>query len=350
MKNSTLATLALLACAAAPSTEAQVKWHPGHYVKLNAGGTQAEHFRHIDEVGREPVLKGVELYVWWYEIERSKGVYDFSRIDAILGKLKSLPVRKQLVVRVMDRRFGTTSKTAIVPNYLLNEPIYKGGVAFQDVNMAGYVARLWEAPVMDRLIALYRALGMRYDPNPYVEGFATEETTLSISVNKSTTPAGYSAASLLKQYLRFAAAARQTMPHSNIFMGTNFIGGEANMGTLIQALHDSDLAAGGPSTIPNRLLESQKVWTGVTGADYRGAIAIGPGVETAVFGGKHGNYSPKQVADWAYQNLGVTHLFWVRNTWTGSDAQRWSTGILPTLRTNPPTRTACPRVYGLCAK
>ena len=348
MKNLPLAIFALLAFATANVSSAQaVKWHPGNYLTLNGGGNQAEHFRHIDEIAREPAIKGVHLRIWWSELERSKGVYDFSKIDAYLKKLKSLPAPKRLVVMVMDRKFNSGSKAGIVPNYLMSEPIYKGGVTLQKANGAGYVARLWETPVMDRLIALYRALGTRYDSDPYVEGFATAETVLSLGT-QSQWPAGYSTEILLKQYLRFAAAARQTMPRTNLFVGTNFLGSDFQMGTLMQALYDAQLGAGGPGVMPNKITQAQRVWTGQTGADYRGGLAIGNSIEALALGGNKGSHTPKEISDYAYKTLHVNHLFWVRNTWKGTAKQQWSQGILPFLRTNPPVRTACPQSYGLC--
>ena len=348
MKNLTPIVFALLAIAAAPATHAQgVKWHPGHYLKMNSGAAQAEDFRHIDEISREPAIKGVQVRIWWYELERSKNVYDFSKIDAYLRKLKSLPTAKRLVVRIMDRKFQTTSRTGIIPNYLMSDPIYKGGLVIQRTNSPGYVARLWEAPVMDRLIALYAALGSRYDGESYLEGFITEETTLSLG-DKRGWPAGYSQEALLKQYLRFVASVRQTMPHTNLFIGTNFLGNDAQMGTLLQSMFEASLGASGPNVMPTHITQAQRVWTGLTGADYRGAMAIGPSIEPNELGGSHGDNTPKQIYDFAYKTLQVNYLFWPYNTWIGSPAQKWSTGILPFLRTNPPVRTTCPLAYGLC--
>jgi hypothetical protein len=347
VKNLTRVSFALLALAAAFTTHAQaVKWHPGHYVTLNTGSGGTDARWQLDEIAKEPTIKGAQLYVWWYQLEKSKGVYDFSAIDLYLNKLKTLSTPKRLVVQIRDRRFGGTSKTGIIPNYMLSDPIYKGGVAYQP--NVGNVARLWDTAVMDRLIALYRALGTRYNSNPYVEGFITGETAIGFGSDKSKWPSGFSQTALLNQFVRFARSARTTMPQTNLFMNTNSLGSDADMGTLIQALYESDVAAGGPSTIPNRLLSSQRVWTGATGADYRGLIAIGTGLEEFVFGGKHGDFTPKQIGDWAYNPLRVTHLFWFRNTWVGTSAQQWSKGILPYLRTNPPTRTACPTAYGTC--
>jgi hypothetical protein len=349
VKNLTRVSFVLLALAAAITTHAQgVKWHPGHYMNLSISGAQDARPQ-IDEIANVSSIKGVRLFVYWHEIEKSKGVYDFSKIDMYLNKVKSLPTPKRLIVSIRERRFGGTSKTGIVPNYILTDPLYKGGVAYQPPNDC-VVARLWEPAVMDRLIALYRALGTRYNSNPYLEGFHTGETSIGFGSDKSKWPSGFSTEKVLQQYVRFARSARATMPQTNIFVFTNFIGGDANMGTLIQAMYESDVGAGGPSTIPNRLLTSQRVWTGVTGADYRGLIAIGTGIESFVFGGGHGDFTPKQVGDWAYKTLGVTHLFWIRNTYVSysSPDQKWYTGILPYLRTNPPTRTACPTGYGSC--
>ena len=348
MKISSLIALAVLAFAASTSTYAQqIKWHPGHYLRLNAGGSQAEHFRHIEEISRVPSIEGVELQVNWYGLERAKGDYNFSRIDAYLAKLRSLGTNKRLVVFIMDRRFGGTSRVGIVPDYLLNDPIYKGGVVQQ--SEPGFVARLWETPVMDRYIALYRALGNRYDDEPLLEGFRTAETVLTLRY-KSTWPAGYSPETLLQQYIRFAQTARDTMPRTTVFLGTNYVGTDSQMGRLIQALRDNQMGAGGPGVLPNKLTEGQRVWTGVTGADYRGGLPIGTAVEANSLGGSKGDYTPRQIADHAYRTLGVTHLFWIRNVWTGTAAQQWSQGILPLLKTDPPLRTACPTNYGLCTR
>ena len=155
MKNITRVAFALLALAAAFTTHAQaVKWHPGHYMNLSISGTQDARPQ-IDAIANEPAIKGVVLYLYWSQLEKSKGVYDFSQIDFYLNKLKTLAKPKRLVVNIRDRKFGTTARTGIIPAYMLSDPIYKGGVAYQSND--SMVARLWEPAVMDRMIALYRA-------------------------------------------------------------------------------------------------------------------------------------------------------------------------------------------------
>jgi hypothetical protein len=323
---------------AAPVT-AQIKWHPGHYMMLGTKDTRLQVLNAIQEIGRESPIKGVQVRMRWYDLEKSKGVYDFSGIDAYLAKLKAQPTRKQLVIRIIDRKFNTTSAWGIVPNYLRTS-YYNGGVVR---SATGYVARLWEPAVMNRLIALYTAIGRRYDGDVRFEGLATEETTLSLL---SPYPSGYSHTKLGYQYKRLTAAARSAMPHSNLFLGTNWIGSVSVMQDLIGSLAGTQSAAGGSNVIPGKKSLGQRVWTGEYGADYRWHLALSSGVEA----GELRNFTPKQINDWAYNTLRLHHLFWVRNTWAGDASRRWHTGILPFLRTRPPIRTRCPDSYGWCVR
>jgi hypothetical protein len=337
-------TLSALAFVAAQSAEAQaVKWHPGHYVMLASFTKQSRHFAQIDEIRNESAIQGIQLRLWWYELEKSKGQYDFSRIDAYLQKLKSMPNKKRLVVRVMDRRFNTNNISGIIPDYLLKDSIYKGGLVS---TKTGFVPRLWEQPVMDRLIALYQEIGRRYDSEALFEGIATTETAHNFGQN---TPAGYSVAALAGQYKRFASAARETMPRSNLFLYTNWLGSDDRMQELIQSLIEPSVAVGGPNTVPGKPTSGQKVWSGQTGADFRGRLAISSGVDPAELGGVSGTHTPKQIYDYAYDTLHVNYMFWSRNEWNGGSTQKWTTGILPFLRSNPPVHKACPATYGICS-
>lgn len=337
-------SFAVLAFAEVTIAEAQaIKWHPGHYVTLANGASQKQHFSHIDELGREPAIKGVQVRIWWYELERSKGKYDFSKIDAYLSKLKAQPTAKRLVVRIMDRAFSTNSRDRIVPDYLLSESQYNGGVV---KTKNGFAPRLWEKPVMDRLIALYQALGTRYDADNVFEGLQSGETTLGFNGSK---PSGYSVTALAQQYKRFAAEARKTMPRTNLFFATNWLGPDEVMSSLVQSFIGPATGVGGPNTQPGNPTQGQSVWIGKMGADFRGILAISSSVESTELGGSHGDFTPKQIYDFAYNTLRVSHLFWSRNTWNGDQGQQWKSGILPFLRANPPTRSGCPSSYGLCA-
>ena len=80
----------------------------------------------------------------------------------------------------MDRTWGGTSASGKIPDYLLSDPAYNGGI-YVKPNNKGVIARIWEKPVMDRLIALHKALAARFDKEPYVEGIVLAETSPGFS-------------------------------------------------------------------------------------------------------------------------------------------------------------------------
>lgn len=320
-----------------------VKWHPGHYVVLSGKATMEQHMREIEEIGDEHHIKGVMVRLWWSELEPRWYDWDFSRIDAYLNKLAEQSTTKRLVVRIMDRRFNTDSPEGIVPKYMRNDPRYNGGVVD---NKTGYVARLWERVVMGRLIALYQALGSRYDSHPFFEGLFTEESTLSLDWRDY--PEGYSNEALTEQYIRFVNEVKPYLPHSHLFMNANWIGSSELMGELIAALDDAHVAAGGSNVWVDNKTLGQAVLTGEHGTDYRWELPIAHAVEASELGGWLGDWTPSEIANYAFDEVQTHYLFWVRNTWQGDESQRWDTGILPYLRTNPPIRTRCPNTYDFC--
>ncbi len=343
MRRSPFLSTALVTLLAANGAAAQaVKWHPGHYMLLNGNDPIQTQLADIDEIGGIGAIKGVQARIWWYQLEPSKGVYDFSRIDAYLSRLKRQSTTKRLVVRIMDRRFNTTSRLQIVPDYL-RSAYYGGGIV---KSRTGYVARLWDERVMDRLATLYKVIGARYDGDPYFEGVSTEETAMALDAPY---PSGYSTAALKTQYQRLASAATHAMPHSNVFVYANWLGGASDMGSLIQSFVATRTGAGGPDVVPYDMTLGQEVVTGVHGADYRSLLPVGSSVEGAELGGHLGNFSPRQINDFAYNTLRLNYVFWSRNTWSGGKSQQWSTGILPFLRTNPPFHGTCPAAYASCA-
>jgi hypothetical protein len=332
---------ALLLSLVASSVSAQVKFHPGHYLMLNGGNTLEAHLKHIDEIGQIPSIKGVQVRIWWKQLETSKGVYDYSRIDAYLARLARY--NKRLVIRVMDRKYTTSSPSEIMPSYMMTSA-YNGGLVR---TRYGYAARLWEPAVMDRMIALYRAVGARYNSHKLFEGITTEEATLALP---TPFPAGYSHSALELQYERLMTRARPAMPNTALFMNANWIGNLTLASKLVQSLVEPYAAVNNSNTVPDLMSHGQRATTGggSMGADYRGLLAIATSVEHAEMGGSSGDFTPAQIGSFAYSTLRANYVFWVRNTWSGDASQRWETGILPYLRSNPPVRTGCPPSYGVC--
>ena len=202
-------------CATSPGSSTGIKWHPGHYMSIRGQhkNVPAE-LSMIDQIEDEPTIRGVMVDFKWSRLETGKDVYDFSLIDTYLKEVKSLKTNKRLIIRVENRGFGSAD-AAVVPDYLTTDA-YNGG---QIVMAHGVVARVWEKPVMDRLIALYVALAQRYDSDPQVEAISTSETAISFN-SQYPAPSSYSEANLLEQLKRFFAAQRAAWPNTVVFPKT----------------------------------------------------------------------------------------------------------------------------------
>lgn len=335
------------------SSSSGIKWHPGHYMRLSDGDSQSSQFSHIDQIATESALRGVALRVYWYELEPSRGVYDFSKVDDYLEKLKKINSASRrpsglpefrLVLNLHERKFSSASPNGIVPNYILSDGAYNGGVA---ETKNGFVARLWEPAVMDRFIALWQALGKKYDAEPYLEAMTTAETTLGFG--SVTPPSSYTKEGMHVQWRRLISAARAAAPRTNIVLNTNSLGTDEQMQATIDYVMGQRAAVGGPDILPGEILQSQRIWTGkVGGVDYRGKVAIIHSMDAAGLGGGQGNYTPKEVVDFAYSTLKVNYLMWARNTWAGTTAQQWNSGILPVIRAHPTLHSTCPTSYQSC--
>jgi hypothetical protein len=367
-----LALLATVAAAAVPKAPSQVcvgsncvsttdspatgiKWHPGHYMMLRSRHrSPTKELPWIDAVGKETVIQGV-LVIWvWSDLETAKGQYDFSQIDLYLNRMKSQPQPKRLIIRIEERAFNTTTGTS-TPSYIRTDPTYNGG----EVAMAnGTVARTWEAPVMDRMIALYQALGKKYDSDPYVEGISTEETAIGFS-STHPAPSSFSNAAVLTQFQRLGGASRAAWPHSNVFMTTNYLGTDTQMEQLIKYSVANRLAIGGPDTwgrsfvdANTRVLQSDAIVRGLKGSttDYRGLAALKSEVEDTELGGYIAAFTPADLYDVAYNTLRSNYMLWDRNDYAGGTAQKWDTGILPFIRSvGGKMVTDCPSSFnGTC--
>jgi hypothetical protein len=326
-------------CASTPELpKGDMKWHPGHYMLLQTGNSQSQRFSYYDaDLAGNASLAGAQVRWSWAELEPSQGNYNFSAIEADLARLQSMG--KRLWIQVLDRKFNTTDSSGIIPSYMMTSA-YNGGLV---QNRSGYVARLWESKVMDRKIALMQALAARFDNEPFVEGITGAETAMGFD---APLPDGYSAAILAAQLKREVSAMTAAFRHTNVFVYTNFIGSEAVMIDLIGHIHRNRAAAGGPDTLPPPRdgTLGQLVFVGtIGGTDYRGLMPIGQTVQSPELGGKEGNWTPQELWAEGIEDLGATHMSWVRKT--GTPGTTWAE-IKAYLRSNSRINVQCPENYG----
>ncbi|SNX61093.1 hypothetical protein SAMN06296273_2549 [Nitrosomonas ureae] len=171
-----LAPLNVLAATTDPTA---VKWHPGHYYTIMSWGNNNSTYlsQVYSEIKATPALRGIQMRYLWAELEKSKGVYDFSSIDKRLAELTARD--KRLVIQVQTKSFDPNWK--LVPDYLKGAAYEGGQFPFSDygsTTIRGYNIKLWHPQVRDRLIALFKALGERYNSHPYFEGIGMIESAM----------------------------------------------------------------------------------------------------------------------------------------------------------------------------
>jgi hypothetical protein len=333
-----LACVALASTCMRPAAAADddyTKWNPGHYMLVFLGDTPARRQMEFDELAREPAIKGAQVRYRWADLEPRKGEYDFRLIEADLARLQMHG--KRLVIQIMDRGFNIDRPDRFVPEYLLKEPEYRGGAA---KTKTGYGVRAWDASVMDREIALFEALGHRFDREPFVEAIGGEETAPSLGKQR---PPDFNAAQLAQQLERWIGAGRAAWPHTVLLLYSIWLPSKLN--DVWAACARSRGALGGPDLLPppDKGTDGDRIVKGVGGGtEYRGRVPIAYAVQPSSLGIKR-SYSPAELFTYAYDELHANYLFWIRNTAYGGPDQRWSTGILPFLRSiDGKIHTECP--------
>jgi hypothetical protein len=281
----------------------------------------------LDDIRDEPTVLGAQIRYQWADLEPRKGVYDFSRIESDLAYLSSMKTPKRLVAQILDRRFNVDDPSGIVPDYLVNDPEYAGGIVR---TKNGFIARLWDRKVMDRLIALYKALGQRFNGEPYFEAIATEETALGLE----TFPPDYSRPALAEQFKRLLTAARAAWPNTNVFMYTNYLVEELE--GIIRHAHETRCGVGGPDVTPRAPSYGARIIMGIDGGvRYVGKTPIAFAVQSPELCGKEGCNLPKDIYDFALNELGANYLFWVTfgtSKDTATEKYSWRDGMLPVIR------------------
>ncbi|KAF9571434.1 hypothetical protein EC968_000529 [Mortierella alpina] len=119
----------------------------------------------ISHIIQRPDIQGAQVIYNWRSMEPSKGVYDFSGINNDLEFLNG----KKLFVQIQDRFFDPKARN--IPQYLLEDPIYEGGLERQEDSepgaQGGWVTKHWVLAVRQRFQALLLALAKQMDGKIY---------------------------------------------------------------------------------------------------------------------------------------------------------------------------------------
>jgi hypothetical protein len=75
-----------------------MKWNPGHYITIPGYADKNVVSQEISSIA---AIRGVQIRYNWKELEPSKGVYDFSKIDSDLEMFQK--INKKLVIFLMTK-------------------------------------------------------------------------------------------------------------------------------------------------------------------------------------------------------------------------------------------------------
>jgi hypothetical protein len=132
------------------------KWFPGHYVDAGVDeySTTSKGMRILGGTDGW-IFKGLFIYVTWQQIETTKDVYQWSRIDNLLS---ALPAGKKLALAVQWQAWS--SGVQACPDDMLGNPLYDGGQRSRD---GKWFSTIHMTATMDRYLAFLRAIADRYD-------------------------------------------------------------------------------------------------------------------------------------------------------------------------------------------
>ena len=174
----------LMLCAAAVCANAAP---PQNFLYTSSGDLEQ-----IAALIDRPDIGGVQIVYSWKSLERAKGEYDFAQIESDLAFLEAR--HKQLFIQIQDRFFEVAHRN--VPAYLLDDPIYGGGLAAQSDNPGenqpeghGWVAMQWHPHVRARFQSLLENLGKQFDGRVF--GINLPETSADVNLKTEQKRSGF---------------------------------------------------------------------------------------------------------------------------------------------------------------
>lgn len=202
-------------------------------------------------------VEGVQVIYSWKSIEKDKDKYDFEKIETDLAFLKSRG--KKLWIQLQDRFFDAKDRS--IPDYLLNDPIYQGGLARQRDNPgegqgvgSGWVSKQWNPALSERYQKLIAQIALKLDGRIY--GINLPETSADIDF-KAESKMGFTCDRYFESTLKNINFAKKVFKKSYVVQYTNFWPCEWEndhkyMSRFFENAVINGIGLGGPDIIPYR--------------------------------------------------------------------------------------------------
>jgi hypothetical protein len=225
---------------------------------------------------KRPDIEGLQILYNWKTLEPSKGQFDFSAISETLAILNTR--HKKFFIQVQDRFFSPEARN--IPDYLLNDPTYNGGLVPQhdnaEVNKTstnGWVTEQWNPAVRHRLQLLIQALASAFDGKIY--GINLPETSAEIDTSKDTK--GFTSDRYFEAEIANILFARKVFKKSFVVQYANFFPGEWNddrhyMSRIFALAEKNKIGLGGPDIVPYKAAQMKNSYPFFH--SYKGRLAL----------------------------------------------------------------------------
>lgn len=285
---------------------------PQNFLFMGAGDLAA----HAALISR-PDIAGVQVVYSWKSLESSRGIYDFSRIERDLAFVEQR--HKRLFLQIQDRFFEIGHRH--VPDYLLEDPVYGGGLVPQVDNPGegkpegyGWVAQQWNPEVRKRYQELLRALAQRFDGR--VAGVNLPETAVGVDIERDQT--GFTCDVYFAAELENIEFARRVFTKSPVVLYANFWPCEWNndkkyMSRTFELAQARGFGLGGPDIVPWRRGQMNNSYPFFN--QYKGklplvAMAVQEPTLTYTNPKTKRKFTRDEFVDFAENYLGVNIIFW----------------------------------------
>jgi hypothetical protein len=261
------------------------------------------------------LFEGAQIAYSWRQLEQGKDNYDFSLIREDLALMNAHG--KRLWIQIQDVAFSDRWK--MVPEYLLKEPAYHGGVVRQykntndedHVEPLGWLARRWDPAVQDRYQKLLMAIGKEFDGR--IAGINLEETSADFGGSGKLFPAGFTPELYRDAIIANMKALKRAFRKSIAMVYANFMpGGRPFLEAVYKAAREARVAVGGPDLLPFRAFQHANSYPLI-----RASAGIVP-TGLAVQDGNYGDVNPKtgkratiaELLKFATDDLKLDYIFW----------------------------------------
>jgi hypothetical protein len=259
----------------------------------------------------------------WNALEPRMGQYDFADIDRDLALTDSLG--KKLFIQIQDRFFSPEARN--VPDYLLTDPVYGGGLVPQVDNPGegkapgyGWATMQWKPAVRARYQALLKALAERFDGKVY--GVNLPETSIDVETEDAST--GFTCDGYFDAELENLGYARDVFKLSRVVQYINFWPCEWQndhkyMSRAFEFASQRGIGLGGPDIVPYQKGQINNSYPFFN--QYKGKLNfVGMAVQepTLTYTNKKTGkpFTKDEFVEFATDYLGVDAVFWsVETPW-----------------------------------